>query len=629
MTTTTAPAPETRKFEAEVQEVLNLVIHSLYSNKEIFLRELVSNASDACDKLRFQALADPGLLAGGGELAIEIEADEKARTLTIRDSGIGMSRDEVVENLGTIARSGTKKFLAALGDAQKADANLIGQFGVGFYSAYIVADAVTLTTRRAGLPAEEGVRWHSTGTGEYQIETVEKASRGTELVLHLKEGEDEFLRDWRIKSLITKYSEHLAFPVRLKKAVPAEGEEALETLNKGKALWTLPKSTLKDEDYQGFYQSLAHDSEQPLAWGHNKVEGSQNYTTLLYLPARLPFELRFSNRDERKGLKLYVRRVFIMDAAEQLLPNYLRFMRGVVDSEDLPLNVSREILQENKLTAGIRASCVKRSLDLIEKVAGEDEDKYRAFLKECGSILKEGLAEDHGNRERIAGLLRFASTTTADDEPRVALKDYIGRMRPGQDAIYVLTGESHLATRNSPHLEALARKGVEVLLLTDRVDEWVISYLTEFDGKQIKNIAKGDLDLSKIADVEGATPPPADSKLDDELAKRIKDALGERISAVRSSHRLTTSAACLVVDDYAMALHMQRILKAAGQGMPGTKPALELNAEHALVKRLAGLEGDAFTDLALVLHDQAVLAEGAPLEDPAGFVRRINALIGA
>lgn len=627
MSTTTV---ETRKFEAEVQEVLNLVIHSLYSNKEIFLRELVSNASDACDKLRFQALADASLLAGGGELAIEIEADEKARTLTIRDSGIGMSRDEVVENLGTIARSGTKKFLAALGDSQKADANLIGQFGVGFYSAYIVADAVTLTTRRAGLAAEEGVRWHSTGTGEYEIETVEKASRGTELVLHLKEGEDEFLREWRIKSLISKYSEHLAFPVRLKKAEVKDGEEALETLNKGKALWTLPKSSLKDEDYQGFYQTLAHDSEQPLAWGHNKVEGSQNYTTLLYLPARLPFELRFSNRDDRKGLKLYVRRVFIMDAAEQLLPNYLRFMRGVVDSEDLPLNVSREILQENKLTAGIRASCVKRSLDLIEKVAGEDEEKYRAFLKECGSILKEGLAEDHAHRERIAGLLRFASTTTADDEPRVALKDYIGRMRPGQDAIYVLTGESHLATRNSPHLEALARKGVEVLLLTDRVDEWVISYLTEFDGKSIKNIAKGDLDLSKIDDVEGATPPPADAKLDEELAKRIKDALGERVSAVRGSHRLTASAACLVVDDYAMALHMQRILKAAGQGMPGTKPALELNAGHPLVQRLAGLDdGEAFKDLALVLHDQAVLAEGAPLEDPAGFVRRINALMGA
>jgi molecular chaperone HtpG len=623
-------AAETMKFEAEVQEVLNLVIHSLYSNKEIFLRELVSNASDACDKLRFAALADGSLLEGGAELAIEIEANKEARTLTIRDNGIGMSRAEVIENLGTIARSGTRKFLAALADGQKQDANLIGQFGVGFYSAFIVADSVTLRTRRAGLGADEAVQWSSSGTGEYSIENISKAERGTELVVHLKEGEDDYLNDWRIRSLISKYSEHLAFPVKLKRSEPKEGEEALETINTGKALWRRPKSELKDEDYTTFYGSLAHDGDAPLAWGHNKVEGSQSYTTLLYLPSKLPFDLRFSNREERKGLKLYVRRVFIMDAAEQLLPNYLRFMRGVVDSEDLPLNVSREILQENKLTAGIRASCVKRSLDLIEKVSGEDEEKYRAFLKECGSILKEGLSEDHGNRERIAGLLRFASTTTADDEPRVSLKDYIGRMRGGQDAIYVLTGDSWTATKSSPHLEALARKGVEVLLLTDRVDEWVISYLTEFDGKQIKNIAKGDLDLSAIPDAEGSTPPPQNTTLDENLAKRIKEALGERVGTVRGSQRLTSSASCLVVDDYAMALHMQRILKAAGQGFPGAKPTLELNPEHALVKRLASLEdGEAFTDLAFVLHDQAVLAEGAPLEDPAAFVRRINALIGA
>jgi molecular chaperone HtpG len=623
-------AAETMKFEAEVQEVLNLVIHSLYSNKEIFLRELVSNASDACDKLRFAALADGSLMEGGAELAIEIEADKEARTLTIRDNGIGMSRAEVIENLGTIARSGTRKFLAALADGQKQDANLIGQFGVGFYSAFIIADRVTLRTRRAGLDPAEAVQWTSGGTGEYSVETIEKAERGTELVVHLKEGEDEYLNDWRIRGLISKYSEHLAFPVKLKRSETKDGEDALETINSGKALWRRPKSELKDEDYTAFYGSLAHDGDAPLAWGHNKVEGSQSYTTLLYLPSRLPMDLRFSNREERKGLKLYVRRVFIMDAAEQLLPNYLRFMRGVVDSEDLPLNVSREILQENKLTAGIRASCVKRSLDLIEKVSGEDEEKYRAFLKECGSILKEGLSEDHGNRERIAGLLRFASTTTADDEPRVSLKDYIGRMRGGQDAIYVLTGDSWTATKSSPHLEALARKGVEVLLLTDRVDEWVISYLTEFDGKSIKNIAKGDLDLSQIPDLEGSAPPPQNTTLDEALATRIKDALGERVRIVRGSQRLTSSASCLVVDDYAMALHMQRILKAAGQGFPGSKPTLELNPEHPLVKRLIALEdGEAFTDLAFVLHDQAVLAEGAPLEDPAAFVRRINTLIGS
>lgn len=630
--TAASAVPETLKFEAEVQEVLNLVIHSLYSNKEIFLRELVSNASDACDKLRFAALADASLLEGGAELGIQIEADKEARTLTIRDNGIGMSREEVIENLGTIARSGTRKFLAALADGQKQDANLIGQFGVGFYSAFIVADRVTLRTRRAGVAAEAGVVWTSSGTGEYSIEPATLEARGTELVLHLKEGEDEYLNDWRIRGLIGKYSEHLAFPVQLKRADPKEGESALDTLNTGKALWRRPKSELKDEDYQGFYASLAHDSDPPLAWAHNKVEGSQTYTTLLYLPSKLPFDLRFSNRDERKGLKLYVRRVFIMDAAEQLLPGYLRFMRGVVDSEDLPLNVSRELLQDNKLTAAIRASCVKRALDLIEKVAGEDEDKYRAFLKECGAVLKEGLAEDHTHRERIAGLLRFASTTSADDEPRVSLKDYIGRMRPGQEAIYVLTGESWLAVKHSPHLEALARKGVEVLLLTDRVDEWAISYLSEFDGKPVKNIAKGDLDLSAIADLEGATPPPAETSLDESLTKRIGEVLGERVSAVRGSHRLTSSASCLVVDDYAMALHMQRILKAAGQGGfgAGTRPALELNAAHPLVQRLARTEDPAaFADLAFVLHDQAVLAEGAPLEDPAGFVRRINALIGA
>ena len=486
---------ETKRFEAEVQEVLNLVIHSLYSNKEIFLRELVSNASDACDKLRFASLTDSSLLAGDGELGVRLSFDKEARTLTISDSGIGLSREEAVENLGTIARSGTRKFLNALQESQKGEVNLIGQFGVGFYSGFIVADEVVVSSRRADLPSEQGVRWSSRGDGAYSVETIDKPERGTDIVLHLKPDEDEFLSEWRLRSLISKYSEHLSFPVKLK-----NDKDEWETVNEGKALWTRAKSELKDEDYQAFYQSIAHDSQPPLTWAHNKVEGKQSYTTLLYLPEKLPFDLRYGGRDERKGLRLYVRRVFIMDAAEQLLPAYLRFVRGVVDSDDLPLNVSRELLQDNKLTQAIRASCTKRALDLLEKVAQDDPDKYRAFLVECGSVLKEGLAEDFANRDKIARLLRFASTHSEDAQPRVGFADYITRMRGGQAAIYYVTADSYLTARHSPHLEALARKGIEALLLHDRVDEWVISHLPEFDGKKLINLAKGDLDLSAIPD---------------------------------------------------------------------------------------------------------------------------------
>lgn len=620
---------ETHAFQAEVQQVLRLVIHSLYSNKEIFLRELISNASDALDKLRFEAIRSPELLAGDPELRIEIEADQAAKTLTIRDNGIGMSRDEVIENIGTIARSGTRRFLESLSGDERKDAQLIGQFGVGFYSAFIVAKEVELRTRRAGADDRAGVAWRSTGEGEYAIANIEKPGRGTEVVLHLKDEETEFLSDWRLRALIHKYSEHIAFPIRMKGRAEDGKEPAFETVNQASALWIRPKSELSDQDYQSFYQHIAHSDGEALAWAHNKVEGSQSYTTLLYIPAKAPFDLFTGARDERHGLKLYVKRVYIMDAAEQLLPPYLRFVRGVVDSDDLPLNVSRELLQENRLTQQIRSSVIKRVLDLIERMAEEQPEKFKTFWTEFGQCIKEGLTEDYANREKLAKLLRFASTASEGPEATVSLKDYVGRMRPNQTQIYYITAETHLAARHSPHLEAFRAKGVEVLLAFDRIDEWALSYLHEFDGKPVVSVAKGDIDLSQIPDLEGQASASG-GELPAGLADRIQRALGERIKNVRGSTRLTESAAVLVVDTHELALHTQRLLRQAGQTLGGGKPTLELNPRHALTARMAAETDEArFAELATLVYEQAVLAEGGQLEDPSGFVRRINRLLAA
>jgi molecular chaperone HtpG len=635
---------QTFEFQAEVQRVLQLVIHSLYSNKEIFMRELVSNASDALDKLRFSALTTPALIAGDADYRIELETDEALRTLTIRDNGIGMSKDELISNLGTIARSGTKQFFDSLSSEQKSDANLIGQFGVGFYSGFIVAQAISVTSRKAG--ASEGWRWHSEGVGSFDIAPAEHAARGTEIVLTLKEGEEEFLRSWRIESLVGKYSEHIAFPIKLRvlenaeasgdedEATPASQPAADETakaasftwktLNQASALWTRAKADISDADYKAFFAHLEHGGD-PSTWSHAKVEGSQTYTTLLYLPSKPPFDMLFGNRDERKGLKLYVKRVFIMDAAEQLLPAYLRFVRGVVDSDDLPLNVSRELLQDNKLTQAIRASCTKRALDMLDKLAGdEDQQKYLDFFQHFGAIFKEGLNEDHANRERIAKLLRFDSTQT---EGKTSFDDYIARMRVGQDAIYYITAESLLAAKNSPHLEVFKAKGVEVLLMHDRIDEWVLSYLQTYAGKKVQSVAKGEVKLDDIAPAEGAPEIPKQT-LDATLAERIKNVLGERVKEVRGSTRLSESAACLVVDSFDMALHLQRVLQAAGQAGHQGKPALEINAAHSIVKRLQDTADDArFAALAMLLYEQAVLSEGGQLEDPSGFVKRMNGML--
>ncbi len=628
---------ETRAFQAEVQQVLNLVIHSLYSHKEIFLRELVSNASDALDKLRFEAIQAPELLAGAPELTIEIEHDETARTLTLRDNGIGMSFDEVVDNIGTIARSGTRRFLDSLsGDARK-DAQLIGQFGVGFYSAFIVASEVELRTRRAGADASEGVHWRSDGKGEYAVERIEWPRRGTEIVLHLKEDESEFLSSWRLRSLIHKYSEHIAFPIHMRaereeaaeSEAAAEVEAKWETVNQAAALWARPKSELSDEDYQGFFKHLAHSDGEALIWSHNKVEGNQSYTSLLYVPSKAPFDLQGGARDERHGLKLYIKRVFIMDAAEQLLPAYLRFVRGVVDSDDLPLNVSRELLQDNRLTQQIRTALVKRTLDTLDKLALEQPEKYADFWKEFGQVLKEGLTEDYANRERIAKLVRFASTATEGPAQTVSIVDYLGRMRPNQTAIYYIAAESHLAARHSPHIEAFRAKGVEVLLASDRIDEWALSYLHEFDGKPFVSVAKGEVDLSSIADAEGVSAAPG-AELPAGLADRIKQVLGERVKNVRGSARLRDSAAVLVVDQHELSLHTQRLLKQAGQAAGGGAPTLELNPAHALTAKLASeLDGERFNDWATLVFEQAVLSEGGALEDPSGFVRRMNQLLFA
>jgi molecular chaperone HtpG len=618
-----APA-ETRKFEAEVAQVLHLVTHSLYSHKEIFLRELISNASDACDKLRFESIANPGLMAGDSELHIDVSWDPDARTVTVRDNGIGMTRDEVVANIGTIASSGTKRFLEAMSGEQKADARLIGQFGVGFYSAFVVADKVTVITRRADAPAGEGVKWESDGKGEYSLEQVEQADRGTSVILHLKADEDEFLKRWQLRSLITKYSDHVAFPIRMPKEKDDKPTDEFETVNAASALWTKPKSEISDEDYQSFYKSLGHDFNDALAWTHNRVEGSQSFTTLLYLPSQPPFDLMMGGRDERKGLKLYIKRVFIMDAAEELLPNYLRFVRGVVDADDLPLNVSREILQQNRQLERIKAACVKRVLDLIEKLAKDEPEKFATFYKAFGNTLKEGISEDANNRERIAKLLRFASTKGDGTAQNVSLDDYIGRMAVGQDTIWYITADSYAAAFGSPQLEAFKAKDIEVLLMSDRIDEWMIGSLSEYEGKKLKSVAKGDVPLDE-----------ADKKKQEEatkeaepLLKKLKELLGDRVGEVKVSARLTDSPSCLALSDYEMAPHLARLLREAGHDMPDNKPTLEINPQHALLKRVeAETDGAKAKDLATLLLEQAEIAAGAQLLDPSAFVQRMNRVL--
>ncbi len=623
---------QTLGFQAEVKQLLQLMIHSLYSNKEIFLRELVSNASDAADKLRFEAIANPALYEDDAELKIRITFDADARTLTIADNGIGMSRDEVIEHIGTIAKSGTRAFFDSLtGDARK-DANLIGQFGVGFYSAFIVADRVTLTTRRAGLPADAGVRWESAGEGEYSIEAVAKAGRGTEIVLHLREDEGELLNDWRLRSILRKYSDHIAIPIEmLSTPEAADGDEpapaaVFEPVNQASALWARPKSEISDEQYREFYKHVAHDFEDPLAWTHARVEGRQEYTELLYIPSRAPFDLW--DRERKHGVKLYVRRVFIMDDADKLMPLYLRFVKGVIDSADLSLNVSREILQGSKDIDAIRAGCVKKVLGVLEDLASNEADKYATFWQAFGNVLKEGIGEDFANKDRIARLLRFASTANDSNVQNVSLADYVARMKDGQDKIYYITADSFAAAKNSPHLEVFRKKGVEVLLLSDRVDEWVTGHLTEFDGKALVSVAKGELDLGQLEDEAEKEAQKQVEETLQPLIERVSKALTEQVREVRVTHRLTESPACLVASEHGMSTHLERLLKSAGQEIEHQKPVLELNPTHPLVKKLDAEQSETrFGELARVLFDQALLAEGGQLDDPASFVRRVNSLM--
>ena len=616
---------ETRGFETEVNQLLDLMIHSLYSNKEIFLRELISNASDACDKLRFLALKDDSLYEGDSELKITVSYDKEARTITVADNGVGMNRDEVIENIGTIAKSGTRAFLDSLTGEQSKDAQLIGQFGVGFYSSFIVADKVTLKTRKAGDPKENGVCWTSEGKGEYTLETIEMPHHGTEVTLHLREEEDEFLNDWRLRQIITKYSDHIGFPVVLRKPKddkPEEYEE--EVVNQASALWTRPKSEISDEEYKEFYKHIAHDFEDPLAWIHNRVEGSTEYTSLFYIPQRAPFDLY--DRESKHGIKLYVQRVFIMEDSEQLLPRYLRFIRGVIDTNSLPLNVSREILQHSKVIDQIRNGSVKKILGLLEKMAKNDPEKYQKFWAEFGKALKEGPGEDFANREKIAKLLRFASTHNDSEEQTVSLDDYISRMQEGQDKIYYITADSYSAAKNSPHLEIFRKKGIEVLLLSDRVDEWLVTNLTEYEGKPLQSVAKGELDLTD--DEESKKELEKKAKAAKKLLKRIKKVLGDKVEDVRVSNRLTDSPACIVLNEHDMAMYMQRLMKEAGHAMPGSKPVLEINPDHPIVKRLEEEKDDErFRDWSEILFDQAILAEGGQLEDPAGFVHKLNQML--
>ena len=632
----TAPAAgarETLGFQAEVKQLLHLMVHSLYSNKEIFLRELISNASDACDKLRFEALADGSLFEGDSDLGIDVGFDPAARTITIADNGVGMTRQEVIDNLGTIAKSGTREFLSRLSGDQAKDANLIGQFGVGFYSAFIIADRVTVGTRRAGVPAAQGVRWESTGDGEYTLEAIDRPVRGTEVTLHLREGEDDFLNAMRLRNVIRKYSDHITLPVRMHKerwdaetsAYVTESER--ETVNQASALWSRPKSQVTDEQYNEFYKHVAHDFQDPLAWAHARVEGKQEYTQLLYLPSRAPFDLY--DRQHKRGLKLYVRRVFIMDDAEQLLPAYLRFVRGVVDSSDLPLNVSREILQQSRDIDAIRAGCTKRVLSMLDDLAENAKEKYTTFWTEFGKVLKEGVGEDFANRDRVAKLCRFSSTHSGSQTQDVSLDDYIGRMKPGQEKIYHITADTHAAASNSPHLEVFRKKGIEVLLLTDRVDEGMVSNLPEYEGKALVSVAKGQLDLGALEDEAEKAEQTKTAEEFKPLVERVKAALGERAKDVRVTLRLTDSPACLVVEEGDMGMNLERLLKAAGQSVgPGSKPILEVNPHHALVERLGAETDEArFADWANLLFEQAMLAEGGQLEDPGSFVRRLNGLM--
>ncbi len=623
---------QTLSFQAEVKQILHLVTHSLYSNKEIFLRELVSNASDACDKLRFEALDDNTLFEDAPNLEVRVWYDDQAKTITIRDNGIGMSAEEAVQHLGTIAKSGTREFMARLEGEQKKDAKLIGQFGVGFYSGFIVADRITVESRRAGARPQEGVRWSSEGTGDFEVETIERAARGTDVILHLRDGEEEFLSAWKLKSIIGKYSDHISLPILMPKQKWDEDKkeqvstDEWEPVNKAAALWTRAKSDITDAQYQEFYKQISYDSEPPLAYTHNRVEGRTEYTQLLYVPAKAPFDLW--NRDKRGGVKLYVKRVFIMDDAEALMPVYLRFVKGVIDSADLPLNVSRELLQESRDVKAIREGCTKRVLSMLEDVAENQKDKYAEFWAQFGAVLKEGIGEDHANQERLAKLLRFASTQA---DAGVSLADYVGRMKEGQDAIYYITADTLAAAKGSPQLEVFRKKGIEVLLLTDRVDEWMLSHLYEFDGKPLQSVAKGGVDLGKLQDEDEKKQAEEAAEAFKPVLERLKTALKDRAKDVRSTTRLVDSPACIVVDEHDMSSHLARLLKQAGQDAPKGQPILEVNPVHALVKRLQGTaEGDArFDDLAQILFDQALLAEGGQLEDPAAYVQRVNRLLTA
>jgi len=632
---------ETLGFQTEVKHLLHLMIHSLYSNKEIFLRELISNGSDAVDKLRFKALSNESLYEGDSDLKVRIEFDKDKRTITIIDNGIGMTREEVQEHIGTIAKSGTKQFFEALTGDQAKDSELIGQFGVGFYSAFIVADKVTLTTRKAGTVSSEGVRWESAGEGDYTLESVEKAKRGTEIVLHLKEDETEFLDAYRIRAIVRKFSDHINLPIVMDKEVlppvnDAEGEETEtkaepeiveETINSAAALWTKARQDITDADYNEFYKHVGHDYQDPLTHVHSKVEGSNEYTLLLYVPTRAPFDLW--DRETKHGVKLYIRKVFITDDAEQLMPRYLRFIKGIIDANSLPLNVSREILQQSKQISTIKSGAVKKVLGMLENLAKNEPEKFETFWSQFGSVIKEGPIEDHGNKDRIAKLLRFASTHTDSNKQTVSLEDYVGRMKEGQDKIYYVTADTYAAAKNSPHLEIFRKKGIEVILMSDRVDEWLVSHLDEFEGKHLQSVAKGDLDLGVETEEEKKAQEEVSQDFESVL-KQIKEVLGDKVSEVRLSHRLTESPACLVADVYGMSLNMERIMKDAGQmfGGMGKKPIFELNPNHALVVRMKSEQDDErFADLTHILFDQAILSEGGQLEDPAAFVHKLNGLL--
>ncbi|GJM07532.1 MAG: chaperone protein HtpG [marine bacterium B5-7] len=624
---------ETHGFQTEVKQLLHLMIHSLYSNKEIFLRELVSNASDAADKLRFEAIDNPGLLDSDPDLKIVIDINKDARTITIRDNGIGMNRDEVISNLGTIARSGTKEFMTQLSGDKAKDSQMIGQFGVGFYSAFIVADKVTVNTRRAGEAADAGICWESQGEGDYNLESITKADRGTEIIMHLKKDADEFLDAWRVRTVVTKYSDHIALPIEMKKEVHTDEEKEkqeenpeYEAVNQAKALWARAKADVKDEDYQEFYKHVSHDYEAPLSWSHNKVEGKYEYTSLLYIPSHPPFDMW--NRDNPRGLKLYVQRVFIMDEAEQFLPMYLRFVKGVLDTKDLPLNISREILQRSKAVDAMKSAMTKRVLDMLEKMAKNDPENYTKFWAAFGEVIKEGPGEDTANKDRIAKLLRFSSTYNDDDAQSASLADYVERMREGQDKIYYITADTYNAAKHSPHLEVFTKKGIEVLLLHNRIDEWLVSHLTEFDGKQLQSVAKGDLDLGDLDDAETKAEQEQQEKDLEGVITQAKEILGDKIKDIRVTHRLTDSPACLVFDENEMSGHLQRIMQAAGQAAPASTPIFEVNPAHALISQLKNEQDDEkFSDWVHLLFDQALLAEGGQLDDPGTFVKRMNAML--